>query len=208
MPSIHPKDLEFISAGLAGLKHYFLTRDVTMNEIVIFWVEGDFLIYFTDQASDDIRERIIRPSVHCAHSGLGQVWIDINGKKVIHPNITRRCLYRKIKGDGDVYDFESFDTTDSVSLFDEDALYKTVKRFIPSPDLLEKSALDLIDFGFSEKLVQGVLDRCRSNKAMQKPEYTSEEVEGILDHIKQSHEEWLSQHCEEMFRKTADVLIG
>lgn len=208
MPSVHPKDMEFISAGLMGLKHYFLTRDVTMSEIVVFMEGHYFLIYFTDQAACDIRDRIIRPSVHCAHSGLGQVWTVVNGKKVIHPNITRRCLYRKIKGDGDVYDFEPFNTFDSISLFDEDALYKTVKRFISLPDLLEKSALDLINFGFSEKLVQKVMDRCRSGNSVTKPEFTSKEVEDVLDRTKEDHEKWLSQHCEEIFRRTADVLIG
>jgi len=208
MPSIHPKDLEFISTGLAGLSHYFLTRDVTMNEIVVF-LEGDhFLIYFTDEASHDIENRIIRPSVHCAHSGLGQVWTVVNCKKIIHPNITRRCLYRKIKGDGDVYDFETFDIADSVSLFDEAALYRTVKRLITSPDLLKKSTFDLIDFGFSRGLVEKVMDRCRSEDAVYKPELTSNDVEDALDRIKESYKEWLSQHPEEIFHKTADVQIS
>lgn len=203
-----PKDLEFLPAGEKGIVHYFLTRDVTMNEVLVFQTDTGFTLMFTPECRDALENRIIRPSVHCAHSGLDYVWVPKDSKPVIHPNIVRRCIYRKIKGDGDTYDFTPFSMRESVDLFDVDLLFKASKRFMHDPEMFQKCCDALIEFGFAAKDVETV--RTMSADYVKKPAkvMTSEKVEDLLELMQREFDNWRIENPAPHFHTTAKVVLG
>ncbi|MDP1884030.1 MAG: hypothetical protein Q8L10_01560 [Candidatus Moranbacteria bacterium] len=97
---LSPKDIEVSDS----LKNYFLTRDITMNEVLIFRSHDKFLLFYTQDAINDIRTGVIRPSIHCLHTGFLQVWqYDKYKNKVISPKLLTRCIIRRLKKHGLCY---------------------------------------------------------------------------------------------------------
>jgi hypothetical protein len=202
-----PKDLEFLPSGELGISHYFLTRDVTMNEVLVFMSNTGFTLMYTPECRDALRDRIIKPSIHCAHSGLDYVWVPKDGKPVIHPNITRRCIYRKIKGDGDTYDFAPFSIKESIGLFDVDLLFKVSKRFMHDPMMFAKCCDALIELGFAPEDVHAVQEM--SADYINKPAkvMTSEKVEDLLELMQQEFCNWRIANQAPYFHTTAKVIF-
>lgn len=204
---VDPKDLEFLVSGEKGLVHYFLTRDVTMNEVLVCRSDTGFTILYTSECRDALKDRRIKPSIHCAHSGLDYVWVQKYGKPVIHPNIVRRCIYRRIKGDGDSYDFEPFSLQDSVGLFDVDMLFKVSKRFMHDPVMFKKCCDALLEFGFNTEDVKAVINM--SVDFVKKPgkNLTSEIVEDLLELMHKSFKDWCTENQDPYFQRTANVIF-
>lgn len=98
---IEPKDIE-VSDDIA---RYFRTRDVTMNEALVFRLSPDAVfLLFTEDAQRDVSEGIIRPAVHCLHSVFTQIWMfDQAGNAVLTPKVLVRCILRYLKGHGVSY---------------------------------------------------------------------------------------------------------
>ncbi len=204
---VEVKDLEFLEAREKGVVHYFLTRDVTMNEVLVFKTEAGFKFFYTPECRTALEERVIRPSIHCAHSGLDEVWILKDGKPVVHPNIVRRCIYRRVKDDGDTYDFGQFNMNMSVDLFDVDALFKLSKRFMHDEDLFKKCCMALIEFGFREEYVYAVIGMSAEFVKTPAKVMTSEKVEDLLEVMNRSFDQWRSEHPEPYFHATAKVVF-
>lgn len=202
---VDAKDLEFMHAGEKGLVHYFFTRDVTMNEVIVFQTITGFTLMYTPECRDALQDRVIKPSVHCAHSGLDYVWVQQNGRLVIHPNIVRRCIYRKIKGDGDSYDFEPFNAQESVGLFDVDLLFKASKRFMHDPAMFAKCCDALLEFGFDAKDVDAVKSMLADYDKKPAKIMTSEKVEDLLELMQKSFADWQAENAEPHFHTTAKV---
>jgi hypothetical protein len=205
--NVDPKDLEFLDSGERGLVHYFLTRDVTMNEVIVFCDEDSFRILYTPICAVDLQDRVIRPSVHCAHSGLDSVWVKHNGKVVIHPNIVRRCIYRRIKGDGERYDFDLLSMADSRELFSVDLLFKLSKRFMDDARLFQKCCDVLVEFGFDPQSVQEVIALSAMQKKKPKVDLTSSRIEDMLEAMKESYDQWSAAHSDSSYRTKAKVVF-
>ena len=57
------------------LRHYFYTRDVSMNEVLVLKDRpGQALILFSEDAEKDIKSGTIRPALHCLHSDFCVMW--------------------------------------------------------------------------------------------------------------------------------------
>lgn len=204
---VEPKDLEFLPAGEPGLCHYFITRDVTMNEIIVFKTEDGFKFHFTPESRDSLQTRVIQPSVHCAHSGLDTVWIVRDGEAVIDANIVRRCIYRKIKGDGDQYNFGKFSMHASVAAIDDDTLFKISKRFIKDPEMFKKCINELREFGFSEESIVTVIETSKTYVDKPSKVMTPELIEDLLETMQAGFLAWKKQHPEPHFHETAKVVF-
>lgn len=204
---VEPKDLEFLPAGESGLRHYFITRDVTMNEVIVFKTEDGFKFQFTPECRDSLQSRVIKPSIHCAHSGLDVVWIIRDDEVVIDANIARRCIYRRIKGDGDRYDFEQFSMRASVAAIDDDTLFKISKRFIKDPEMFRKCCDALLEFGFSEESIATLVEMSKAHVDKPSKAMTPELIEDLLEKMQAGFKAWKEEHPEPCFHETANVVF-
>lgn len=101
---IMAKDIEVAD----DLKAYFRHRDVTMNEVLVFRTgEHAVNIYYTDEAVADIDNSVIRPSIHCLHTGYGQVWRYDELQRFIVCFNFDRCIIRWVKGHGLFYEINA-----------------------------------------------------------------------------------------------------
>lgn len=101
---VEPKDVEVSD----NLSHYFRSRDVTMNEALVFRAsEDEVLLFYTDQAAVDIVDGAIRPAIHTLHNGFKQVWQFGSHDEVIPtPAALSRSIIRLLKGHGTHYAIE------------------------------------------------------------------------------------------------------
>lgn len=91
-----------------NMKWYFLTRDITMNECLLFKVSQlKFRLYYSEQAVEDTPQGIIRPSTHCLHNGYSQVWFLWRGEPVVGDHNLARAIVRMVKGHGRVYGIDA-----------------------------------------------------------------------------------------------------
>ncbi|HQK63664.1 MAG TPA: hypothetical protein PLF16_00770 [Candidatus Staskawiczbacteria bacterium] len=126
---VEAKDIE-ISGDLAA---YFRTRDVTMNECLIFRQDEnpEFVLYYTEQAKRDIADGIVAPSIHCLHKKFCQMWFSHEGKFIVGSQPFERCIIRMIKGHGIRYGINS-ETWDHYRTrgLSQKSLYKIFKNFV------------------------------------------------------------------------------
>src|SRR5258708_10104730 len=173
-----PKDIEICDSTPGGLVHFFRTRDVTMNEIVMF-KEGDNLrLLYSQECLEDLRNRIIRPSVHSSHTGLEPVWSIKNGNKILAPGLIGRSIYRKAKGDGDTFESNEVDFAASVKELGVDNLFKIGETFSQTPQLFEACIEVYKEFGVSDEMIGKVREKIQDPKVKKsRGTITSEIVE-------------------------------
>lgn len=94
--ALEAKDIELSS----DLKDFFLSRDVTMNECLLFHSSDGYFLYYSSGAYSDGSRGIIRPCVHCLHNGYSQIWFYWKGRPVVASHNFARTIVRMIKGHG------------------------------------------------------------------------------------------------------------
>jgi len=187
-----PKDIEICNSIPEGLIRFFRTRDVTMNELVMFKDKNNIRFLFSEECLEDLTNRVIRPSVHCAHTGLGLVWFQQGDKRLLSAAIVGRCIYRKVKGDGDIFISDRIGFLDSAKTLNTDELFKIIKRFSETPQLLEACMQVYRELGINDEVLAEVRKRIEDSRIKKsRGTITSEIVEGMLDERTREYEEWL-----------------
>ncbi|MDD3532326.1 MAG: hypothetical protein PHR64_03105 [Candidatus Shapirobacteria bacterium] len=187
-----PKDIEICNSIPEGLIHFFRTRDVTMNELVMFKHENHLRFLFSQECLEDLTNRIIRPSIHCAHTGLGLVWFQQEDERLLSAAMVGRCIYRRVKGDGDIFISDRVDFLDSARTLNADELFKIIKRFSEIPHLFEACTRIYRELGINNEALAEVRKRIEDPRIKKsRGMITSEIVEDMLDERKREYEEWL-----------------
>jgi len=187
-----PKDIEICNSTPEGLTHFFRTRDVGMNELVMFKHGNNLQFLFSEECFEDLINRVIRPSIHCAHTGLGLVWSQQGDKRLLSAAIVGRCIYRKVKGDGDVFASDRIDFYDSARALNIDELFKIIKRFSKIPQLFESCMQVYQELGINSELLAGVRKKIGDPRVKKsRGVITSEIVEDMLDERAKEYKEWL-----------------
>lgn len=147
---IEPKDIEVCY----DLEHYFLTRDITLNEALLFrWSPRDVVLLYSEQAWTDAVSSTIRPSVHCVHNGFSQVWfVDGHNNTVITPKPLARCILRYLKGHGVQYDIPPSTWTyyREVAPLTYDRLFLILKAFVEDDEKMRTCVAHLEELGLLE----------------------------------------------------------
>jgi len=200
-----PKDIEICNSIPEGLIHFFRTRDVTMNELVMF-KHKDFLQFlFSEECVEDLKRGVIRPSIHCAHTGLGLVWFQEGNKRLLSAAMVGRCIYRKVKGDGSVFASDNIDFHESARALSVDDLFKITKRFSEIPELLESCMRIYQELGISNEILAGVCEKIEDPRVKKsRGIITSEIVEDMLDERAKEYREWW-QNTDSNHKATAEV---
>lgn len=202
-----PKDIEICNTSREGLVHYFRTRDVTMNELVMFKDGNNLRFLYSQECLEDLTNRVIRPSVHSAHTGLGLVWSEQEGRELLSAATIGRSIYRKVKGDGDVFESIEINFYDSVRALNADELFKIVKRFAEIPQLFESCMKTYQEAGINDKILLEVRKKIQDPKVKKsRGIITSEMVEDILDKRAADYIKWL-QTADSKKKSTADVIF-
>ena len=103
-----PQDIEVLTKSF--LPEYFITRDVTMNEVLILRTGDDSIsLFYTSDAKRDVSEGrgLIRPSIHALRSEFNAIWeLEDNGTPFMAGQQVSRSLIRFLKGHGGDYAFD------------------------------------------------------------------------------------------------------
>lgn len=189
-----PKDIEICNSMPEGLIHFFRTRDVTMNELVMFKYENHLRFLFSQECLEDLTNRIIRPSIHCAHTGLGLVWFQRGDKRLLSAAMVGRCIYRRVKGDGDIFISDRVNFLDSARTLNADELFKIIKRFSKTPHLFEACIGVYQELGVNNEVLAEVRKRSEDPRVKKsRGVITSEIVEDMLDERAKEYQEWLQK---------------
>ena len=200
-----PKDIEICNSIPEGLIHFFRTRDVTMNELVMFKYKNFLKFLFSEECVEDLKKGVIRPSIHCAHTGLGLVWFQEGNKRLLSAAMVGRCIYRKVKGDGSVFASDSIDFYDSARALNVDDLFKIIKRFSEIPELLEGCMRVYQELGISNEALAKVREKIKDPRVKKsRGIITSEIVEDMLDERAKEYREWW-QNTDSNHKATAEV---
>lgn len=203
-----PKDIEICDSGDEGLRHYFRTRDVTMNELVMLRNGENLVFLHTDECINDLRERVIRPSIHCSHTGLNEVWLQQGKTKVLSPPLIGRCIYRVIKGDGDKIVSTNIRFPESVRSLTVDELFKIIKRFSGHSNLLNDCRRLYKGFGISDENLEKVFAKIYDPTVKKsRGDITSEVVEIMLSERRTKYEQWL-QAADDNQKVVAEVKLA
>lgn len=203
-PYFESKDIEVCRTAPEGLIHFFTSRDVTMNELVLFREKDTLKFLYSQECVEDLTARIIRPSVHRAHTGLAAVWEVNKGTNLLTAATIGRCLYRKVKNDGDVFVSEQIDFNKSVQAMLAEDLYKIIKRFSDKPDLY-KACMNLYQaLGIKKDILTKVSDLVGEYTSKNKRIITSETVEDILDERQSEYSKWL-ENASDSQKNVAEV---
>lgn len=145
---VEPKDIE-VNDNLA---RYFLTRDVTMNEALVMRVSHDrWVMYYTEQAMQDVKDGVIRPSTHCLHTGFAQNWFwdeKLEGP-ILAAKPLARCLIRYLKGHGVAYgiDAKTWHYYQYCSPLPPEKLFLVLKAFMHDDEKFHRCVQHLKDIG-------------------------------------------------------------
>lgn len=157
---LHPKDIEVSD----NLTRYFLTRDVTMNEVIAYKVsDSNVVLLYTEIAQRDVYAGVVRPAIHCLHTIFTQNWfLDHAGKVVIAPKPLSRCILRYLKGHGVTYgiDSDTWSYYQTVSRLEPRDLFRIVRHFVDDNQKFDRciqhlSDLDLIGHGVDGNALWG-----------------------------------------------------
>lgn len=101
MMRVEAKDVEVCD----DLARYFRTRDVTMNEVLVFRLDADTVeLLFTEEATRDVASGTVRPAIHCLHTGFHQTWMyNTYSQPIVAPRLLVRTILRFLKGHGVTY---------------------------------------------------------------------------------------------------------
>jgi hypothetical protein len=202
-----PKDIEVCDSTPEGIVHYFRTRDVTMNELVMFKDRNNLQFLYSQECLEDLKNRVIRPPVHLTHTGLGLVWIEQEGRKLLSAATIGRCIYRKVKGDGDVFESTEIDFYESAKALNTDELFKIVKRFAEMAELFESCMQVFQEIGINGEVILEVRKRIRDPKVKKsRGIITSEIVEDMLDERESDYKKWL-QNADSKQKSAAEVIF-
>ena len=94
--------------GADELLDYFVTRDVTLNEVLLIRVSPEnVMLLYTDAAAEDAARGVVRPSVHARAVPYTFVWdVDGRGRPYVVPRPIARSIIRRLKGHGSAYAFD------------------------------------------------------------------------------------------------------
>lgn len=141
------KDIEVCD----DLARYFRTRDITMNEALAFRVsESSIVLLYTEEARHDVSQGVIRPSIHCLHSGFMQNWeYGSRGLPVISPKPLARCIIRYLKGHGLHYEVDGYTWTHyrQDSVLDPRNLFRVLRHFVDDGSKFADCMQHLTDLG-------------------------------------------------------------
>eukprot|EP00191_Tetraselmis_sp_GSL018_P005803 CAMPEP_0177609924 /NCGR_PEP_ID=MMETSP0419_2-20121207/19428_1 /TAXON_ID=582737 /ORGANISM="Tetraselmis sp., Strain GSL018" /LENGTH=1354 /DNA_ID=CAMNT_0019105041 /DNA_START=352 /DNA_END=4413 /DNA_ORIENTATION=- len=92
-----------------SLRDYFITRDVTQNEVLLIKTGDDeAMLLASEQCREDCRLGRATPSVHGLTSGLTMVWdVDEDGKCFVAEHIMCRTIIRLLKGHANEYSVDA-----------------------------------------------------------------------------------------------------
>ena len=103
-----PQDIEVLTKGY--LPEYWVTRDVTMNEVLILRTAHDSVsLFYTSDAKRDVSQGggLIRPSIHALRSEFNPIWeLEDDGTPIMGGGQICRSLIRYLKGHGGDYAFD------------------------------------------------------------------------------------------------------
>ncbi|GAX84702.1 hypothetical protein CEUSTIGMA_g12124.t1 [Chlamydomonas eustigma] len=146
---LEPQDVEVLSKQ--WLTEYFITRDVTMNEVLILKVAPTTTLFlYTRDALRDVQANIIRPSVHCLSSEFALAWeIEDNGTPYAAPQQICRSLVRYLKGHGSDYAFDAATWAHYRRVkLTKTQLFKVLKPFHDSDEKMLGAVDHLVSIGF------------------------------------------------------------
>lgn len=199
---LQAKDIEVSDS----LEHYFLTRDVTINEALAFRHDpSTVILYFTEQAHVDVNKGFISPAVHCLHTGFMQNWQwDNYGNVIIAPKLLSRCILRWLKGHGLVYGIsnETWHYYREIQPLTPRHLFRIFRHFVDDDEAFKRSAQHLADLGLIDRTVD--LNRLwgtclfETNEALAQQgrrltlcEPDAEQIEAWISHKEDEYEHWL-----------------
>jgi hypothetical protein len=204
---VEPKDIEVSDS----LTKYFHNRDVTMNEVLVFRASRtSWLLYYTTDALQDVRDGIIRPSQRCLHTGYALNYqIDPETEtEIVAPKPFSRCLIRFLKGHGSLYGIG--DTTwhyyQERRRLSPRELFRTLKVFVRDDVAFDRcirhlKTLKLIDGSVEGNYLWGEAMQA-TNEALARfgrrltfAEPTADEIERWIGHKMEEYARWKEERA-------------
>lgn len=211
---LEAKDIEVAD----NFSWYFLTRDVTMNECLLFRENQDlFVLYFSEQGQLDIFDSVIRPSVHLLYNGFSPVWKYWQGLPVVGSQNFIRSIARYLKGHGlkyaiDEHTFGYYHYRNrglkSVDLWRVlRPFHKEAERYLRAVKYLEHNNLiaplknDIERRKLWGRVMLGINDAlAERGKLLNLADPTPEVVEEWIDYKRQQWEQWWTERQDRIAR--------
>lgn len=211
---LEAKDIEVADS----LSWYFLTRDITMNECLLFREKQDLLVlYFSHQGQLDILDSIIRPSVHLLHNGFSQVWKYWQGQPVVGSQNFVRSIVRYLKGHGlryaiDEHTFNYYHYRNrglkAVDLWrilrpfhKEQEKYLRAARYLEQNGLIAPLKNDIERRKLWGKVMLGINDAlAERGKLLTLADPNAEVIEEWIDYKSQQWEQWQTERQDRIAR--------